>query len=119
LPKDLSGVRGQAALNAAGQVLAGQAGKRLRRRQIGALGTAAAAGAVAAARMRAQATRCWQGELEIRGNPALLPGDQVSLSEVPADHALSAALRAHPRLRVRGVLHRLSREGALTTRLEF
>jgi hypothetical protein len=118
LPKEVAGVRGEAAINTVGEVVVGQRGQRPRRRGIGALGSASAAADVAAARLRAIANRPWQGELLIRGNPALLPGDQISLAELPADHPLSAELRAHPRLRLRGVTHSLSRAGAFTTRLE-
>jgi hypothetical protein len=48
-----------------------------------------------------------------------MPGDGVQLEGLPAGHALATLLQGPHKLRVRGVRHRLSRQGGLVTRMEF
>jgi hypothetical protein len=119
LAKDLTGVTAKAALDAQGQVTAGKEGAHARRWVLGAVRSAEAAGAVAQAQMKAAAARWLQGFIEVFGEPAVMPGDAVTLTGIPQNHALAGLLQGPHQLRVRGVRHRLTRQGGLVTRMEF
>ena len=119
LAQDLTGVTAKAALDAQGQVTAGKEGAHARRWVLGAVRSAEAAGAVAQAQMKAAAARWLQGFIEVFGEPAVMPGDAVEIAGIPQGHALVGLLQGPHRLRVRGVRHRLTRQGGLVTRLEF
>ncbi|MBL8480717.1 MAG: hypothetical protein JNJ60_00855 [Rhodocyclaceae bacterium] len=116
---DLSGVSAKAAVDDDGKVSTGKLGKRPQRLVDGALRSGEAAAAVAKGRMAWIATRWVQGDVEVTGAPAVMPGDTVKLEKLPASHAAAKLLGGGRKLRVRGVRHSLDRERGLTTRLEF
>lgn len=119
LAKDLSGVAGKAALDAQGRVSGGREGKQSQRWVLGAVRSGEAAGEVAQAHLKALAARWLRGFVEVFGEPAVMPGDGVELTGIPAGHALAGLLQGPHALRVRGVRHRLTRQDGLVTRMEF
>ena len=120
LPTDLSGVSGEAAANPGGdpdqtgRVAAGSTGSLVRTVIDGALRAAEDAADVASARAQLLALRPLSGHAVGLGNPAIQPGDWVELAGLPgSDGERTVTLRA---LRV---IHRLSNQGGLLTRMEF
>ncbi len=120
LPTDLSGVSGQAAVQAgatadeAGTVSAGSTGPLVRTVLDGALRSAEDAGDVAQARAQRVALRPLAGHALALGRPAIQPGDWLELAALPgANGERTLSLRA---LRV---IHQLSNRGGLLTRVEF
>jgi hypothetical protein len=56
--------------------------------------------------------------VEIVGDPAIQPGDRVSIDGIPASHPVSA-LASDQALRVRRVRHALSARRGFITRVEL
>ena len=117
LAADLSGVKGEAAVAASGQVRTHQSGARPRRVLSGAIRSGAAAGDAAKAMATALAARRLCGHIDVFGAPEIMPGDLVGITRLPGDHA-AAALLDGKALRVRAVRHTLSRQSGLRTRIE-
>lgn len=119
LTGDISGVSGKAAMDDSGQVSTGKLGSRPQLIRDGALRTGGAAEDSAKARATWMASRSLSGRLDVRGAPAVMPGDTVKLEKLPASHAASRLLTGGAKLRVRRVRHVLDRERGFMTRLEF
>lgn len=119
LTGDISGVSGKAALDESGTVSTGKLGSRPQLIRDGALRTGGAAEDSAKARAAWMASRLLSGRLDVRGAPAVMPGDTVKVEKLPLSHAASRLLTGGAKLRVRRVRHLLDRERGLMTRLEF
>lgn len=118
LPTDTASVSGKAALGADGSVSKGSAGKNPGRVRSGLVRSGDAAGSCAEGIMKAAAERRVRGWIVVFGDPAVMPGDRVKLSKLPADHGASAAMPGKG-LRVRRVQHRLDMRRGFVTRLGF
>jgi hypothetical protein len=57
--------------------------------------------------------------MEVSGAPAVMPGDTITIKDIPAKHPLAALLQGAHSLRVRGVRHTFSRTDGFITRMEF
>lgn len=119
LPTDLSGVRGQAALEGSEEpsVSVGSLGERPRLLVDGAIRSVDTAEDVAAALLQAQALRPFVGSVLLPGLTDVDPGDWIELLELPPSiHPASART---VKLRVRRIWHSLSPAHGLLTRLGF
>ncbi|MEF8706863.1 MAG: hypothetical protein V5B07_10545 [Candidatus Accumulibacter sp. UW27] len=119
LASDLTGVRGQAAIDPQGAVAVGRTGKTPRRLTLGAVRSGEVAQHVAEAQMRALAARWLRGRIEVLGRPGILPGDRVRVAHLPPAHAAADLLRGPHPLRVREVSHVLSRRRGFVTRMAY
>jgi hypothetical protein len=120
LVTDLSGVSGQAAVQAGesgstGSVTADSTGPLLRTSVDGAVRSAETASEVAQARAQLLALRPVRGHVIALGRPAIQPGQWVELAALPSGAGAERSLE----VRVLRVSHELSLPGGLITRLEF
>lgn len=120
LTTDLTGVRGQVALEhgaGASNVMVGRLAERPRLMVDGAIRSVDAAEDIAAALMEAQALRPHAGAVLLPGLVDVEPGDWVELDELPAE--LCPTPSASLTVRVRRLWHFLSPSQGLLTRLGF
>jgi len=115
LVSDLSSVSGKAAIGQGGAVAAGQEGERPLHVVDGAIRSGEAAQEIARARAAAVASRAVRGFLRVLGEPAVAPGDLVTIEDLPAEQPAPS----RPPLRVRRVRHTLDAPGGFVTRMEF
>lgn len=121
LATDLSGAKGEAAVDEAGgqrRVMAGRHGERPRALVDGAIRSAEVADEIARAHVQRLALRPLRGSVLALGLPHAAPGTWVELSDLP-DSLQPLAAAPSLRLRVRHVVHHLSPARGLLTELRF